>query len=687
MPQAFRSGSFVADGLSLFGVGAVALGVPGYAGGLLLGALALAALSVTARRLLGVRVGLVRMVVAGAVGYVVAALISAAIATPGAHKGTPLLFLPVLIGVAVLVAMAVLGVAEALVPSGSRLRPLRAARRRMQRARRYSQISSIAVRHGLGPYLHGRRRTSVAAPHGRASVARSLRLALEEGGVTFVKLGQLLSTRPDLVSAEIIAELKTLQSQVAPARWEEVEQLLVEELGAPPGSRFAEFDPVPLAAASVGQVHRARLHSGADVVVKVQRPGIRPVVERDLDILRAVARTIDSRARRGTNVLGTIRTASARRVNALELADGFAAAIMEELDFRIEARNMAAVAAASSGRGDDGYVRVPRVYEELCSERVLVLERLAGVALGDANQLLEERNVDRTALARALLEYLLRQITLEGIFHADPHPGNILLLDDGRLGLLDFGSVGRLDVLLRAALAHLLLAIDRGDPSGLLDALLEIAEAPDEIDDQALQRALGQFMVQHLMPGTAPDVEMFTDLLRLVSDYGLAVPPEVAGVFRALATMEGTLAGLAPGFDIVAESRAFASSQLASQINPTTLRQTATDELLALLPILRRLPRRADRITGALEQGRLSLNVRLFADQRDRRVVTTLLHQILLAFLGATTGIMGVLLLSSTNGPRVSTTVSLYQVIGYNLLVISFMLVLRVLFIIFRPER
>jgi len=234
-----------ASGLSPFVVGAATLGVPEYAGGLLLGALALAALAVTARRLLGVRVGLVRTVVAGAVGYVVAALVSAAIATPGAHKSTPLLFLPVLIGVALLVAMAVLGLAEALVPSGSRLRPLRAARRRMERTRRYSQISSIAVRHGLGPYLHGRRRTTVDAPHGRARVARSLRLALEEGGVTFVKLGQLLSTRPDLVSAEIIAELNNLQNQVAPARWEEVERLLVSELGAPPSSEFAQFDPEP----------------------------------------------------------------------------------------------------------------------------------------------------------------------------------------------------------------------------------------------------------------------------------------------------------------------------------------------------------------------------------------------------------------------------------------------------------
>ncbi len=193
-------------------------------------------------------------------------------------------------------------------------------------------------------------------------------------------------------------------------------------------------------------------------------------------------------------------------------------------------------------------------------------------------------------------------------------------------------------------------------------------------------------MARHLNPGVAPEIEMFTDLFRLVSGYGLAIPPEVAGVFRSLATLEGTLTELAPGFDIVAEARRFATAQLTSQLHPGSLYQTATDELAALLPVLRRLPRRVDHITGALEQGRLSVNVRLFADERDRRVVTTLLHQMLLAFLGASTGITGVLLLGNTSGPNLTNTVSLLAALGYTLLVISFVLILRILFIIFRPE-
>jgi ubiquinone biosynthesis protein len=191
-------------------------------------------------------------------------------------------------------------------------------------------------------------------------------------------------------------------------------------------------------------------------------------------------------------------------------------------------------------------VRLPALHPQLCTERVLVMERLDGLPLDAAGAVIHARGLDRVVLARALLGCLLRQIMLGGVFHADPHPGNILLLDDGRLGLLDFGSVGRLDALLRSALQQFLLAIDRGDPAGLYDALLEVMVRPDDVDEQRLQRALGQFMARHLNPGAAADVETFTDLFRLVASYQLMVPPEVAAVFRALATLEATLAGSPP---------------------------------------------------------------------------------------------------------------------------------------------
>jgi ubiquinone biosynthesis protein len=277
--------------------------------------------------------------------------------------------------------------------------------------------------------------------------------ALLEAGVTFVKLGQVLSTHPDLLPAEFVEELGRFQDDVALAPWDRVEEVLVADLGRPVDEVFASFDRRPLAAASVAQVHAARLPSGAEVAVKVQRPGIRAVVERDLDIVARLARSLEGRTR------------WARSIAARDLAAGFADAVREELDFRIEAADMAAVALLANGA-----VRVPAPHQPLCRERVLVMQRLDGTPLGAAGPVLAERGLDRDALAGELLACLLGQVMLGGVFHADPHPGNVLVLADGRLGLLDFGSVGRLD----------------------------------GVDQQRLERALGQFMARHLGPGGQP---------------------------------------------------------------------------------------------------------------------------------------------------------------------------------------
>ena len=230
------------------------------------------------------------------------------------------------------------------------------------------------------------------------------------------------------------------------------------------------------------------------------------------------------------------------------------------------------------------------------------------------------------------------------------------------------------------------LGVERGDPAGLTDALLDLVARPDEIDEERLERSLGQFIARFLSAGTAADARMFADLFRIIAEYGLAIPPEIAAVFRALATLEGGLAEVAPGFDIIAEARGFAAVYFAERWRPEAIRETLAGELATLVPVLRRLPRRVDRIVGALERGRLGLNVRLFADDRDRRHVTGLLHQALLTIIGVSAGIMAVLLLSTKGGPQVTPTVSLYQLFAYNLLVVAAILVLRVLILIFRAD-
>ena len=638
-----------------------------------------AGLAWISRQLLGLPVGTLRALVAGLLGFVVAYLLGRSL--QAAQPGHAVAFVTVVLGVPLIVAMIFIVAAEALVPSGTGPGPvevIRGVRSAVARSRRYWQISRIAVRHGLGPYLRGRRRGEEAGG-GRAALALSLRRALEEGGVTFTKLGQLLSTRRDLLPEEFVSELTRLQDRAEPAPWEQVEEVIVQSLG-PPGQVFAELRQEPAAAASIAQVHKARLRGDGDVdvevAVKVQRPGIRATVEQDLDILQRLAVRLERRAR------------WARAVGAVAVARGFAAAMREELDFRVEARNTAAVAATWAGQqrvvGGAVFVTLPAVHEQLCTEHVLVIEWMDGVSLRAAGPLIDDRGLDRAALSRALLRSMVYQITEGGVFHADPHPGNVLLLTDGRLALLDFGSVGRLDARQRLALQDLLLALGRADPAAFRDALLELLTRAEEIDELLLERALGQFMARHLTGGTAATPEMFTDLFRLASQFELAIPPEIATVLRALGTLEGTLSLLTPGVDIAAEAQAYAADQVAGQMAPKAVQKTVTDELAALLPVIRRLPRRFDRITGALEQGRLGLNVRLFADERDRRVVTGLTHQFLLAFLGAASGIVAALLLGAPGGPKVAPTVSLYQVLGYNLLIVAAILVLRVLFTILR---
>jgi ubiquinone biosynthesis protein len=628
----------------------------------LLGAFAVFVIALAARQLLGLQGGLIRTLLCAVLGLAVGGSLLGPHLQTGAE--TAALF-PVMVGIQLLVTVLALLVIDAILPRRSPIAWVEDAQHRIARARRYAQVSNIARRDGLVRQVRVRPRFG---DHERnVAFARSLRRTLEEAGVSFVKVGQLMSTRDDLLPPEFITELRSLQDEVVPVPWTLVRDLLAAELGAPVDEVFTQFERQPLAAASIGQVHRATLHSGEQVVVKVQRPGITTVLDRDLDIVLRVAASLEQRA------------AWARDLGAVELAQGFAAALREELDFRVEARNLTTITASSALHRSSDRVRLPHLHGEFTTQRILVMEFLDGVPLGRADAVIAERGLDRIELARTLLRCLLRQIMVDGVFHADPHPGNILVLADGQLALLDFGSVGHLDTQLQGALQSLLLAIDQRDPAALRDALLEITDDSPDIDAQSLERSLGRLMARNLSPGLTPDAEAFADLFRIVSTYGVTVPPEIEVVFKTLATLQGTLAELAPGFDIVRESQRFSGTEITAQLAPVDLKDAAINEVLELVPLLRRLPRRFDRITAAIERGQLSANVRLLADPRDQEVFSGYLHQALEGVLAATTGIMAVVLLASQGGPLISQGLRLYAVFGYNLLVVSAVLAIRVL--------
>ena len=540
--------------------------------------------------------------------------------------------------------------------------PIRAVQRRGRRVSRYAQISRIAIRNGLGPSLGLGRHTE----DGRAAqvpFARRLRHSLEECGGMFVKMGQVASTRSDLVSPDVAAELSHLQDHVAPAAPDAVRELLEEELGAPVDEVFAEFTWDPLAAASIGQVHCARLHGGQQVVVKVQRPGIADSVNRDLDVLDQLATVAEQRTGWGADY------------HVSDLADEFAERLREELDFEIEARNATDIAANLDRTCD---VRIPVVFHELTTTRVLVMEWLDGVSVRQKDDI-DALGFDRAALAEDLLRSMLQQMLVDAQYHADPHPGNVMVLRDGRLALIDFGAASRIDPLQQTAIRDVMVGVAQRDPDLLRQAVLQVATLRRDVDDEELERALARFMTRHLAPGMVPSAAMFNDLLQLFFTFGISLPPELSTFFRALITLEGTLTTLAPGYPVFDRAEAIAAESVKARLVPASLEEFARDELIRMGPLLRRLPRRLDRMANQVERGNLRARVSLFSDPHDERLITKLVNRTVLALSGGVVGVIGVMLLGVGGGPPFAGETTLYEFFGYFSLFCSVVLIMRVI--------
>jgi ubiquinone biosynthesis protein len=516
--------------------------------------------------------------------------------------------------------------------------PVRSLRRRGRRVRRYAEITRIAMRTGLGPSLGLGRKDDPEAAGARPPVRR-LRLALEECGGMFVKLGQVLSTRTDLISTQAAAELGLLQDRVRPAPRDSIAELLEEELSMPLADVFPGFDWQPVAAASIGQVYRAQLPDGSSVVVKVQRPGIDESVLVDLSVLEELGHVIET------------RTSWGREYRVEDLVAEFSARLREELDYRIEARNAHAIALTMPV---DARIRVPYVYEELSTSRVLVMEWLDGRSVREVDWG-DTRIADRVKLADSLLRTFLEQMLQEGVFHADPHPGNVMLLADGHLALIDFGAAGRLDPVQQAALRDLMAGVSRRDADAVVQAVLQVASLRRGVDVNDFERALARFMAQHLAPGSQPDAAMFNAMLRLMFDYGITMPAEWSTFFRALIVLEGTLTTIAPGYSVIDAAESIAAQWVRNLINPNSMQQAVRDELLRTVPMLRRLPRHIDRAFSSLERDGLRVRVTHFSDEHDERVVSRLVNRFVLAFLA---GAIGVVSDSSrsTTGPPSRTT-------------------------------
>ncbi|MDD7929367.1 ABC1 kinase family protein [Microbacterium thalli] len=532
----------------------------------------------------------------------------------------------------------------ARVPVGP-IRAIRGALHRRRRAMRYARIVAIASRHGLG---------GVRSESARAELPRALAATLDDAGVTFVKLGQILSTRSDLLPAEITRALATLQMDTTPIPWSEAKAAIETQLGRPLDLVFTFIDETPLAAASVGQVHTAQLRNGTDVVVKIQRPKARAEVATDLDIIERAAADLER------------RTTWAKDVGASALAAQFAVALREELDYRVEVANMEMLRDSMTA-ADARAVRIPDVYPDLCTEQLIVMEHVRGIpfsrlpAPGEPGSVAPE---DATAIADAVLDVIVGQVALRGVFHADLHPGNLILQPDGIVALIDFGSVGIVEKSLRRLLLPLLVALHNEDDSGATDAVLMLVKprAGAAVDVAALQHDIGVILTR--LHNSRADQHLFTALIDVLRHHRLALPPGLLLAFRTLGAVEGTLRRLDPGYDMIKRALSRAPQYALRMGDPRTAALSAQVQLQLGRERIRDLPRRVDGILHDLESGQLTVRLRALESPDDRSWVESLTGRLTTTLVGATLVVVGVMLGVADHGPLLTETVSVFPFLG-----------------------
>lgn len=465
---------------------------------------------------------------------------------------------------------------------------------------RYREIATVLAEEGLGAlavrmhvpeafHLRRKQLPDVSTPE-------RVRRAMERLGPTWVKLGQMLSTRVDLVPESYRVEFGRLQDSVAPVSYEQVAEVIASELGAPPQLIFAQFSRDPVASASIGQVHAALLPSGHEVVIKVQRPGIVAHVEADLDILVTQARRIHSAglAPKGIDTVG--------------VAEQFARAIRAELDYLLEAENVDRFVAAF---GASDQIVVPRVFHDYTTRRVLTLERLEGVPF-NRPVLLDELGFNRHDLATRGVQAYLQQIFELGLFHADPHPGNLFALADGRIGFTDFGRVGTVPRGIRDAAADILLAVVDRDSDLAADALLSVSSDPGGIDFERLRREIsvliGKYHGTEL--GSLGAGELIEDLLDLTRRERLCLPSEFALMMGTLAVLEGVGRQLDPEFDFVEVARPFSDRLMRAQLRPDRIAGVALRSLRRMIRAGMEIPASTERALRRVAEGEFHIGVR-----------------------------------------------------------------------------
>lgn len=489
--------------------------------------------------------------------------------------------------------------------------------------KRYGEMARVLVRNRETAKLASKDEPELYDDADLRKHGDQLAADLEALGPTFVKLGQVLSTRSDLLPGPYLSALSRLQDDLAPFPAEEARRIIEEELGVSMADAFGEFSEVPLASASLGQVHAAKLRDGRSVVVKVQRPGVEEQVARDLDALKHIARALDT------------HTDAGRRFGFQDLLEQFALSLADEIDYRHERQNLLRLREILA----DTDIRVPAPVPDLTSRRVLTMEKIQGRKVTELSRL-APLEMDGAKLADALIQAYLSQIFVHGFFHADPHPGNVVVTDDGRLALLDLGMVGYIRTDVRTQLVKLVLSIAEGEGQAAGEGLVQLGKPLEDFDEDRLLREASDLIARRhgmdLVEMQAGNV--LARLSAICGSCGLRPPPELSLLTRAILNLESVTAALDPDFNLADALRRHATEVVGSQMES---RRGALSALVEVKDFAEKLPGRANKVLDALAQGELTLKVRAFDETEMLHSLTKIANRLAIGivvaalFLGA----------------------------------------------------
>ncbi|EID44091.1 2-polyprenylphenol 6-hydroxylase [Parageobacillus thermoglucosidasius] len=477
--------------------------------------------------------------------------------------------------------------------------------KRMRHMSRYRDIAIALIRHGFGIVVEEigfaqflslpQKIFFITKEKDGKTIGERIRLVLQELGPTFVKLGQIASTRPDLLPEEIIRELEKLQDQVPPFSFEEVRNIVQQELGADLTQIFRQFADVPLAAASIGQVHQAILHSGEKVAVKIQRPNIANIIETDLEILQDLA------------TLAERRLEWAAQYQICDMVDEFSRSLRAELDYTIEARNAEKI--SNQFKNDPG-IHIPKVFWEYSTKKVLTMEYVEGVKFNELERL-KQNGYNLKKLADRLAKAVFQQIFVEGFFHGDPHPGNVLVLPGEVIAFIDFGMVGRLNPEIKYHFSSLVIALMNQSTDGVIKSICQMGLVPDDVNIMQLRDDVEQLREKYYRVSLSKISlgEAVNDLFRVAFRHSIRIPRDLTLLGKTLLTVEGMVEKLDPDFRILDIAEPFGRRLLKERLRPKNIAEMVWKHVSDYGEMLIDFPKNMKEFTSLIKQGKLHFEI------------------------------------------------------------------------------